>query len=155
MHFLIETKCLLSSPGKIIGEQYKIKGGIAQAETIRHKRDLWTFIVRSLRIKKTFSENIINMSGPGHARGEMYTCLVYDKSMVSIPGHKTMEVVVQPLLVRTFVVRITKHEIIRMLQQSAVTGWEGVIMQGEKKGRKNSSLRNTHIVVQVRRAPTI
>ncbi len=49
-------------------------------------------------------------------------CLVYDKSMVSTPGHKTMEVVVQPLLVRTFVVRITKHEIIRMLQQSAVTG---------------------------------
>ncbi len=25
----------------MIGEQYKIKG-IAQAETIRHKRDLWT-----------------------------------------------------------------------------------------------------------------
>ncbi len=49
--FLIEAKSLLYSPGKMIGEQYRIKG-IAQAETIRHKRDLWTFIVRSLRIKK-------------------------------------------------------------------------------------------------------
>ncbi len=41
MHFLIEAKSLLSSPGKMIGEQYKIIG-IAQAETIRHTRDLWT-----------------------------------------------------------------------------------------------------------------
>ncbi len=46
MHFFIEAKSLLSSPGKMIGEQYKIIG-IAQAETIRHKRDLWTFIERS------------------------------------------------------------------------------------------------------------
>ncbi len=51
--FLIESKSLLSSPGKMIGEQYKIIG-IAQVETIRHKRDLWTFIGRSLRIKKIF-----------------------------------------------------------------------------------------------------
>ncbi len=29
----------------MIDEQYKIIG-IAQAETIRHKRDLWTFIER-------------------------------------------------------------------------------------------------------------
>ncbi len=43
MHFLIEAKSLFSSPGKIIGEQYSIIG-IAQAETIRHKRDLWTLI---------------------------------------------------------------------------------------------------------------
>ncbi len=35
----------------MIGEQYKIIG-VALAETIRHKRDLWTFIERSLRIKK-------------------------------------------------------------------------------------------------------
>ncbi len=35
----------------MIGEQYKIQE-IAQAETIRHKRDLWTFIERSFRIKK-------------------------------------------------------------------------------------------------------
>ncbi len=35
----------------MIGEQYKIIG-LAQAETIRHKWDLWTFIERSLRIKK-------------------------------------------------------------------------------------------------------
>ncbi len=51
MLFLIEAKSLLSSPGKMIGEQYKIIG-IAQAEKIRHKRDLWTFIERSIRIKK-------------------------------------------------------------------------------------------------------
>ncbi len=51
MHFLIEAKSLLSSPGKMIGEQYRIIGA-AQAETIRHKRDLWKFIERSLRIKK-------------------------------------------------------------------------------------------------------
>ncbi len=36
MHFLIEAKSLFSSPGKMIGEQYRIIG-IAQAETIRHK----------------------------------------------------------------------------------------------------------------------
>ncbi len=39
MHFLIEAKSLLSSPGKMIGELYKIIG-IAQPETIRHKREL-------------------------------------------------------------------------------------------------------------------
>ncbi len=50
---LIEAKSLLSSPGKMIGEQYKIIG-IAQAETIRHRRDLWTFIEQNLRIKKYF-----------------------------------------------------------------------------------------------------
>ncbi len=50
MHFLIEVKSLLSRPGKIIDEQYKIIG-IAQAETIRHKTDLRTFIERSPRIK--------------------------------------------------------------------------------------------------------
>ncbi len=48
--------------------------------------------------------------------------LIYDKSMVSTPGHKAMKVVIQPLLVRPFDVRITKHEIIRILPQSAVTG---------------------------------
>ncbi len=51
--FLIEAKSLLSSPGKVIGEGNKIIG-IAQAETIRHRRDLWTFIERSLGIKKIF-----------------------------------------------------------------------------------------------------
>ncbi len=55
--------------------------------------------------------------------------LVYDKSMVSTPGRKTREVVVQPLLVGVFAVRITTHKIIRILQQSAVTGCEGVSMQ--------------------------
>ncbi len=30
----------------MIGEQYKIKG-IAQAETIRHKMDLWRLIVQA------------------------------------------------------------------------------------------------------------
>ncbi len=37
--FLNEAKSLLSSPGKMIGEHYKIIG-IAQAEKIRHKRYL-------------------------------------------------------------------------------------------------------------------
>ncbi len=60
----------------MIGEQYEIIG-IAQAETIRSKRDLWTFIERSLRIKKryckTFSKDRINVSGPGQVGVEMYT----------------------------------------------------------------------------------
>ncbi len=47
----METKSFLSRPGIMIGGQYKIKG-IAQAETIRHKRDFWTLIVRRLRINK-------------------------------------------------------------------------------------------------------
>ncbi len=58
MHFSIKTKSLLSSPGEMIGEQYKIIG-IAQAETIRHKRDLWTFIERSLRIKKDILRHLV------------------------------------------------------------------------------------------------
>ncbi len=76
MHFLIEAKSLLSSPGKMIGEQYRIIG-IAQAETIRHKSDLWTFIERSLRIKKRhfkkFSKDRIDVRGPSQVRVEMYT----------------------------------------------------------------------------------
>ncbi len=56
----------------MIGEQYKIIG-IAQAETIRHKRDLWTFIERiKKRYFKTFSKDRINVSGPGQVRVEMY-----------------------------------------------------------------------------------
>ncbi len=58
MHFLIEAKSLLSSPGKMIGEQYKMIG-IAQAETIRHKRDLWTFIERSLRINNDILGHLV------------------------------------------------------------------------------------------------
>ncbi len=58
MHFLIEAKSLLSSPGKMIGEQYKMIG-IAQAEIIGHKRDLWAFIERSLRIKKVISRHLV------------------------------------------------------------------------------------------------
>ncbi len=58
MHFLIEAKSLLSSPGKMIGDQYRIIG-IAQAETIRHKRDLWKFIERSLRIKKDILRHLV------------------------------------------------------------------------------------------------
>ncbi len=41
--------------------------------------------------------------------------LVYEKSVVNTPGHKTMEVVIQPLLIKTFAIRITKHEIISIL----------------------------------------
>ncbi len=52
--------------------------------------------------------------------------------MISTPSRKMSEVVVvQPLLVGAFVVRITKHTVIRILQQSAVTGSEGVSMQGK------------------------
>ncbi len=58
MHFLMVAKSLLSSPGKMIGEQYGIIG-IAQAETMRHKRDLWTFIERSLRIKKDILRHLV------------------------------------------------------------------------------------------------
>ncbi len=72
--------------------------------------------------------------------------------MISTPSRKMRKVVVvvvQPLLVGAFVVRITKHKIIRILQQSAVSGIEGVSMLGKQlRGEK------THIVVQVRRAPT-
>ncbi len=42
----------------MIGEQYKMIG-ISQAETIRHKRDLWTFIERSLRIKKDILRHLV------------------------------------------------------------------------------------------------
>ncbi len=41
--------------------------------------------------------------------------LAYEKSMVRTPGHKTMEVVIQPLLIRTCAVRITSHESISIL----------------------------------------
>ncbi len=58
MHCLIETKSLLGRQGKMIGEQYKIIG-IAQAETIRYRRDLWTFIERSLRIKKDILRHLV------------------------------------------------------------------------------------------------
>ncbi len=60
----------------MIGEQYRIIG-IAQAETIRHKRDLWTLIERSIRVKniyfKTISKDRINVSGPDQVRVDMYT----------------------------------------------------------------------------------
>ncbi len=42
----------------MIREQYKIKG-MAQAETIRHKMDFWTFIERSLRIRKDFLRHLV------------------------------------------------------------------------------------------------
>ncbi len=58
MHFLIEAKSLLSSTGKMIGEQYRMIG-ITQAETSHHKRDLWTFIERSLRIKKDILRHLV------------------------------------------------------------------------------------------------
>ncbi len=73
---------------------------------------------------------------------------VFDKPMISTPSRNMSEVVVQPLLVGAFVVRITKHKIIRVLQQSASTGSDGVSLQGKYKRGKN-----THIIVQVRRAP--
>ncbi len=53
--------------------------------------------------------------------------LINEKS--SIPGHKTMKVIIQPLLIRTFELRVEKHEVIRILLPSAVTGLEGVSMK--------------------------
>ncbi len=100
----------LISPGKTIGEQYKIVG-IAQAETIRHKSELLTF--------KTEPSGVWDKRGVPHTK----SCLrVVRNSLVRTPGHTTMEVVIRPLLIRTLAVRITKHEIIGIFQQSAVTG---------------------------------
>ncbi len=45
---------------------------------------------------------------------------VFDKTIISTSSRKTREVVVQPLMVGAFAVRIAKHKIIRMLQQSVV-----------------------------------
>ncbi len=56
-HFLIEVKALLSSPGKMVGEQYKSKG-VAQAETNRHKMDLYAFTERSLQIYRHFVKTL-------------------------------------------------------------------------------------------------
>ncbi len=137
----------------MIGEQYKIIG-IAQAETIRHKRDLWTFIERSLRIKKDILRHLVKtesmsvdqfrfelkckprystvcsrdnasplMRERGSWGGSVFGIkeafrtfsLVYEKSVVSTPGYKAMEIFIQPHLISTFVVRITKHEIISIL----------------------------------------
>ncbi len=41
--------------------------------------------------------------------------LINEKSVVSTPGHKTMKVIIQPLVIRTFAVRVAKHEIISIL----------------------------------------
>ncbi len=41
--------------------------------------------------------------------------LVYEKSVVSNPGNNVMEIFIQALLISTFVVRITKYEIISIL----------------------------------------
>ncbi len=70
-----------------------------------------------------------NTFGPGN-----------DKFMISPPCSKKREVVVQPLLVGTFAVRIIKHKIIRILQLSGVTDCEGVSVQGKYQRGKNGSL---------------
>ncbi len=41
--------------------------------------------------------------------------LVYEKSVVSTPGHKTMEVIIQHLLIRTIAIIVAKHEIVSIL----------------------------------------
>ncbi len=41
--------------------------------------------------------------------------LVYEKSVVSTPGHKAMGIFIQALLINTVVIRIAKHEIISIL----------------------------------------
>ncbi len=96
MHFLIEAKSLLSNPGKMIGEQYRIKDAIMQtipsqclteihiywlkdlADRV-HKNDFndksehLNLLYKYRPIKKTRCEDSIDMSGPGHVRGKMYT----------------------------------------------------------------------------------
>ncbi len=47
-HFADKSKIIVKQSGKMIGEQYKI-AGIAQAYTIRNKRNMWTFMERSLQ----------------------------------------------------------------------------------------------------------
>ncbi len=46
--FHVEVKSLLISPRKLTGERYKVAGK-PQADTMRHKRSLSTFIGRCLR----------------------------------------------------------------------------------------------------------
>ncbi len=57
-------------------EQYKITW-IAKADTMRHKRDLWTFVERSLWIKKikvkVFCEDDVDVS----RLREIYTKIFY------------------------------------------------------------------------------
>ncbi len=60
----------------MVGEQYKIKG-IARAETILHKRDLWTFIERN-HLDKTDSlshlvKTVLMWVYQSQVRGEMFT----------------------------------------------------------------------------------
>ncbi len=57
--------------------------------------------------------------------------LVYEKSVVSTPGYKAMKVFIQALLISKIVVKNAKQEIINILKRSAVTGSEGVKVQGE------------------------
>ncbi len=49
--------------------------------------------------------------------------------MISTSCRKVRAVVIQPLLVGVFAVRITNHKIVHMLHQSAVTRLEGVSVQ--------------------------
>ncbi len=71
------------------------------------------------------------MRGSVFGRTEAFNVsgLVYYKFMISTPCRKTREVVVPTLLVGTVAVKITKYKLIHILQQSVVTGREGVSIQ--------------------------
>ncbi len=88
MHFLIEAKSLLSSPGKMIGEQYRIIG-IAQAETIRHKRDLGmictlynflTFLSFHWQLRLKFTESSVQ---PLNAMDSLRSIICYLKGRLT------------------------------------------------------------------------
>ncbi len=57
-------------------------------------------------------------------------CLVNDKLIISTQYHTAREVVIQPLKVGAFAVRITNHKIFHILQLFTVTGREIACMQG-------------------------
>ncbi len=56
--------------------------------------------------------------------------------MSSLQSRKARKVVVQPLLIATFAIKIVKRKIICILKQSAVAVHDGVSIQGKyKRGR--------------------
>ncbi len=106
----------MSRPSHVRGEIYtKIFDNVLTRQTITIKEG-----------EQNLRGSVFGIQGAFIAFG-----LVYDKSVISTPSRKTIEVVFQALLVGTFAVRITQHKIIRILQQSAVTGRKGVNMQGK------------------------
>ncbi len=59
--------------------------------------------------------------------------LVYEWPVLSTACQKAREAVVLLLLIGAFTVTVTNNKIVRTLQQSAMTGYEGVGMQRKRK----------------------